>query len=508
MVRSLYSGVSGLTTHQTRMDVIGNNIANVNTYGFKASRVTFRDIFYQTAIGASGGRQTFTGNNASQVGYGVQLGSIDKDMSMSSLQGTNRVFDLAIAGDGFFATATFDNQNVNSNKTAANFMYTRMGNFGVDSFGNLCTSNNVFVMGSRNTLDGLLLNSDDSLKCMNDVDFIDRNDDGVIDSTDMTFRDTLNLNELVATAYNIYTDEFGYLYGYNWDDILGSPAAGDDAATPDDGAVEPFAGVIYDEKKLEADGWLVTKDATTGAITSIARPAAGGTTGGGTTATGNALTLEERKKYVDIQETLKALNYPTSDTDSKAAGAKYRYLVDKTGSRIKKDDGTYPAYSGTDGTGGVYDNFFNAGAIVTGDAYKTAAATAGSEGAIEGTFTFGDCESVAVGRDGIITVSYNSTIKSIGRVNIVVFDNPDGLVEDGQTTFVESVASGRPKYKRTMIDPGVTKTTIESAKLEMSNVNLAQEFSDMIVTQRGFQANARIITTSDSMLEELVNLKR
>lgn len=507
MVRSLYSGVSGLTTHQTRMDVIGNNIANVNTYGFKASRVTFRDIFYQTAIGATGGRQTFTGNNASQVGYGVQLGSIDKDMSMSSLQGTNRVFDMAIAGDGFFAIATFDNQNVNSNKTAANFMYTRMGNFGVDSFGNLCTSNNVFVMGSRNTLNGLLKNGDDSLKSMNDVDFIDRNDDGVINSSDMTFRDTLNLNELVAQAYNIYTDEFGYLYGYDWDSILGSPAAADADTDADDTALAAFDNVIYDTKKLEADGWLVTTDAT-GKVTSIARPAAGGATGGGTTATGNALTLEERKKYVDIQETLKALNYPTSDTDSKAAGAKYRYLVDKTGSRVKKDDGTYPTYSGTDGAGGVYDNFFNAGAIVTGDAYKTAAATAGSEGAIEGTFTFGDCESVAVGKDGIITVSYNSEIKSIGRVNIVVFDNPDGLVEDGDTTFVESVASGQPKYKRAKVDPGVTKTTIESAKLEMSNVNLAQEFSDMIVTQRGFQANARIITTSDSMLEELVNLKR
>lgn len=495
MVRSLYSGVSGLTTHQTRMDVIGNNIANVNTYGFKASRVTFRDIFYQTAIGASGGRQTFTGNNASQVGYGVQLGSIDKDMSMSSLQGTNRVLDMAIAGDGFFAIATFDNQNVNSDKTAANFMYTRMGNFGVDSFGNLCTSNNIFVMGSRNTLDGLLALGDDSLKSMNDVNFIDRDGDGTITSSDMTFRDTLNLNELVAQAYNIYTDEFGYLYGYDWDSILAD--------------TDGFGNVIYDTKKLEADGWLVTTDATAG--TSIQRP--------GGTGTGNALTLEERKKYVDIQETLKALNAPTSATDPKAAGAQYRYLVDKTGTRIKKEDGTYPVYSaggtttttppaGGTTTTAVYDNFFNGANIKTGDDYKAAAATAGAEGGIIDTFTFGDVESIGVGKDGIIQVSYNSEVKSIGRVNIVVFDNPDGLVEDGDTTFVESAASGQPKYKRPKVDPGVTKTTVESAKLEMSNVNLAQEFSDMIVTQRGFQANARIITTSDSMLEELVNLKR
>ena len=102
MVRSLYSGVSGLKSHQTRMDVIGNNIANVNTYGFKASRTSFADIYYQAQRSETGGRATFAGNNSSQVGYGVQVSSIDKDMSMSNFQNTNRTLDLAIAGDGMF----------------------------------------------------------------------------------------------------------------------------------------------------------------------------------------------------------------------------------------------------------------------------------------------------------------------------------------------------------------------------------------------------------------------
>ena len=110
MVRSLYSGVAGLTSHQTKMDVIGNNIANVNTYGFKSSRTSFSDVYYQSVKSATGGTETFAGNNPSTIGYGVQVASIDKDMSQSSFQSTNRKLDLAISGDGFFAVGTFTSQ--------------------------------------------------------------------------------------------------------------------------------------------------------------------------------------------------------------------------------------------------------------------------------------------------------------------------------------------------------------------------------------------------------------
>ena len=485
MMRSLYSGVSGLTTHQTRMDVIGNNIANVNSHGFKASRVTFRDIYYQTAISATSGRATFAGNNAAQVGYGVQLGTIDKDMSVSSFQNTNYVFDLAIAGDGFFATATFDSLNLNSGKTAATVKYTRLGNLGFDSYGNLVTGNNTFVVGSRNTLNGLLNNGDRSLAAMNDVEIIDRNGDGAINASDIAFRNVINLTELMQQAYNVYTDEFGYMYGYDWSAIVqaaGPTATGDGLPSM----------VVYD---LEAYG---------GTAAQLAAEAA----------TNPSILLQ----YLDVQQTVMNFNDAiangfegTTVSANATAVLGQRKYVDKTGEYIldpatDQPLTTYSAnYTALRTAKAAYDTAKTEENLT---ALTNAKAKIATDGGIVGELTFGDAEGVSVGKDGIITVTYNSEMKSLARIELALFDNPNGLVEDGLTTFSESVASGEPKWKRAMVDPGVTTTTIESNKLEMSNVNLAQEFSDMIVTQRGFQANARIITTSDSMLEELVNLKR
>ncbi len=353
MVRSLYSGVSGLTTHQTRMDVIGNNIANVNTYGFKASRVTFRDIYYQTAIGETAGTASFAGNNPSTVGYGVQLGSIDKDMSMSSFQSTNRVLDLAISGDGFFITSTFDGSLINIDEDTGDLdedslevqpkstTYTRMGNLSIDSNGNLVAGANVFVLGTSNNAAGLAAVGDASASVLNNLD--------------------------ITTSGGEANDAGG--------------GAGDDD---------------------EDDG-----------VTSA----------------------DLRAKNIINIETLINKAWPNA------------------GRRL----------------------------------------------------TYADLSAFQIGKDGVITVTYNSEMKALARIELATFDNQEGLIEDGNTSFAESAASGVAKIKKPG-DPGAGYT--QSNKLEMSNVNLAQEFSDMIVTQRGYQANARIITTSDSMLEELVNLKR
>ncbi len=345
MVRSLYSGVSGLTSHQTKMDVIGNNIANVNTYGFKASRVTFRDIYYQTSIGETAGTASFAGNNPSTVGYGVQLGSIDKDMSMSSFQSTNRVLDVAISGDGFFITSQFDGSQMDEDEETGMLTtfdvkpkatsYTRMGNLSIDSNGNLVAGANCFVIGTSNTDEGLELVGDDSAAIL----------------------DQLN----ITTGRNAAGGE-----------VEGDPSASD--------------------------------------ITSA--------------------------------------------------------------------------------------NIINIDALIN---------QAWEEDRGERWLTYADLSAFQIGKDGVITVTYNSEMKAIARIELATFDNQEGLIEDGNTSFVETAASGVAKIKKPG-DPGAGYT--QSNKLEMSNVNLAQEFSDMIVTQRGYQANARIITTSDSMLEELVNLKR
>ena len=217
MVRSLYSGVSGLTSHQTKMDVIGNNIANVNTYGFKSSRASFSDVFYQSVKTAAAGTESFAGNNPSTVGYGTQVASIDRDMSQSSFQSTNRTLDLAISGDGFFATGAFssgaDGGAPDLTASPDSITYTRNGNFGIDSAGNLVSNNNRFILGTRNTEKGLLLNSDLSAQELLKNTLQDNNGDNQINSTDYTFENTINVNDLIADAYGIYTDtDTGYLY--------------------------------------------------------------------------------------------------------------------------------------------------------------------------------------------------------------------------------------------------------------------------------------------------------
>lgn len=486
MVKSLYSGVSGLTTHQTRMDVIGNNIANVNSDGFKASTVTFRDIYYQGYRSATSGRSTFAGNNPSEVGYGVQIGSIDKDMSQSGGRNSNRVFDMMLEGDGFYMTLTFDNLNLNSDKAASTTKYTRLGKFGLDSYGNLAASNNVFVCGSRNTLDGLLAVGDESNRSMHDVQYVDRNDDGRINASDITYRNVLNLNDLMQQAFNCYTDEYGYMYGYDWNAILGGNAGGGTGGGTTTNAFEP----VYDTVKMAADG----VDATDGVPN----------------------TLEDKMKYLDIQQTLTKLNTPTAGTGGAGGtttetipGVQFRYYVDKSGDEIKLPDGSRPDY---EDLYGELKTAADAYAATPNDANEEALIEAkkavGDAGGLVGNLTFGDADSVTVGTDGLITVTYAGDMKALARIDIAMFDNPEGLNQDGDTQFAESAASGEAKLKRAGVDAGATETAVVSGRVEMSNVNLAQEFSDMIVTQRGFQANARIITTSDSMLEELVNLKR
>lgn len=481
MIRSLYSGVAGLTTHQTRMDVIGNNIANVNTYGFKASRTTFRDIYYQTAIGAAAGRVSFGGNNASQVGYGVQLGSIDKDMSQSNGQSTHKVFDLMLDGDGMFMTATYSSLNLTSDSSSTTVRFTRMGKFGLDSFGNLATEPNVLVVGSRNSLAGLHTNGDMSSHYLDNVEMKDRDGDGMISSSDVTFRNVINMNELIQTAYNVFTDDFGYLYGYNWDALLGGDEEGDLAGFE---VTDEESPIVYD--LVLFGGTLEELEAAADA----AEEAGGSRT-------------EFLKQFVDVHDTLENLNKVPEDADDGVPiGAEYRYYCDMQGKEV------YDATATAAKTPIEYAEQYAALVEARGegdDAFTTANTQLGGLGALIGQLTYKEMDGVNISGDGIITVNYNGQMKDLARIEIAVFDNYDGLLEAGNTTFKDSVASGRCGIKK---PSELAETSVVSGYLEASNVNLANEFSDMIVTQRGFQANARIITTSDSMLEELVNLKR
>ena len=156
MLRSMYSGISGLKNFQTKLDVIGNNISNVNTYGFKKGRVVFKDLISQTTSGASGATQTTGGVNAKQVGLGSQIAAIDTIHGTGSLQTTSRTLDLAISGDGFFMVANSNGEVAGATEQTLadgfnNISYTRAGNFYMDADGYLVDSNGMYLVGVRNT---------------------------------------------------------------------------------------------------------------------------------------------------------------------------------------------------------------------------------------------------------------------------------------------------------------------------------------------------------------------
>ena len=310
MNRAMFSGVAGLKAHQTRMDIIGNNIANVNTYGFKAQHAIFSDVFYQTLRGASAGSAATPasatgGIDPSSVGYGSKLVAVRSDMSSSSLQSTGNSLDVAITGEGFLT--------VRQGSGGSTF-YTKAGELGVDTAGNLVDVNGALVCG------------------------------------------------LTATA--------------------------------------------------TAGTWT---------------PA------------------------------------PTADPIT------------------------------------------NANTVNGADPINLISGIEKATGAAANSISMSDLTGISIGADGIVSATYKDKSYQVGKIMLANFQNPTGLQAAGSGYFVSSANSGAAKYSV----PGTDGTgSLQSSTLEMSNVDLASEFADMITTQRGFQANSRIISVSDSMLEELINLKR
>lgn len=489
MVRSLYSGVSGLKSHQTRMDVIGNNIANVNTYGFKASRTAFADIYYQYQRTESGGNASRAGNNSSQVGYGVEVKSIDKNMEISNFQTTSRTFDIAIAGDGFFICGTKDrNQQIDSVR------YTRMGNFGIDSAGNLVNSSNQFILGTvnRSRLDG----GDYSSTYMEDQEPADNPNE----------LDSININDLVWDAFKPECQ-------IDYDDVPSKYKPSDqEGANP-----TLFTGINpYDDTEQIAYDYHLngTPTFTYTTDTDLVNAVADGTQEDATEAISvqqDYIIYSVNGKYVNGQ----GVEYdPDTGHYLDEKGNHYTYTCNNyvENGEIRKehiytlltpqrgDDGKITGYTEEEGA-----RQYTYNAVTKNYESQDARGNTIYADMTDGSLKYADLDAFSIGPEGMLSAQYASQIRTLARIELGLFDNVEGLNEVGGTQFIQTTASGNVKIKR----PGDSGAgTTQSGKLEMSNVNLADEFSDMVVTQRGFQANARIITTSDSMLEELVNLKR
>lgn len=406
MLRSLFSGVSGLKAHQSKMDVIGNNIANVNTYGFKASRTTFRDVYYQTISSASNASGTKGGANATQVGYGTSVGSIDMLNTRSGFASTGLGTDCYIDGEGYFVIKD----------GSGNERLTQVGTFGFDGNGNMVDGNKNFVCGYA-------------------VDKVS----GKV--------------SVGGSTIDFGTGNGELLDGYTVKVVYAKPDQMTDAAA---------------STKIAAD--TAEKSLT---ITYTPAVSGGAVTGDTTLTPANLQTALQNNANWSWTNNGAAAPAPTDFDAAEQAAitvAGTANLTETTGMVAQVAHFDY---------------------------------TKAPEKIIN---SYGELKNLSIGADGIVTgEDTNGKIKVIGQIALANVPNPNALTLEGNSYFKPANNVGTLTYYA----PGSGNLgALKTGGLEMSNVDLANEFSDMIMTQRGFQANSKIITVSDEMLDTLVNLKR
>lgn len=441
MVRAMYSGVSGLRIHQTKMDVIGNNIANVNTAGFKSGRVTFSEIFSQTLQGASAASDKIGGRNPMQVGLGANISSIDTLMTEGAAMRTDNALDMKIEGDGFFVL-----------QSAGGFRFSRAGAFRIDNAGNLVNPEGLNVMGWP------------------------------VDSA------TGNISKGKVSKIQIMKPENMYSKPTMTSDaILTGNLDKDDPNLPHD-----KDGVLMNFNIYDSQGYRYKVSAR---IHEIAPP----TTPPATPVDKYIITVEGIKTEDgrDVNSTLTPTSVSVEFND---AGK-----VDPTTAttfQITAIDST------TNLTAASFENItVDFSQLTLFDGNTTATGRAGDLNGFGAGNKVGSLSAFNIGSDGIILGSYtNGESKKLGQVVIAKFQNPAGLQKVGNNLFQVTNNSG--EFDGIGVDPQADGGRLNGGVLEMSNVDLSREFTDMITTQRGFQANSRIITSTDEMLQELVNLKR
>lgn len=493
MMRSLFSGVSGLKTHQTKMDVIGNNISNVNTVGFKSQSVTFQELLYETTQSASGpnadtGRG---GTNAKQIGLGVTNGAISTAITtQGASQTTGNPFDIRISGKNFFIV----------NDGSSNF-FTRAGAFTVDSAGNLVmTTNGYKVMGWQPDVTDPTIIRQDTVSPIR----ITTAENLTVPPSPTTYamasgiidKDNKTLNSADGAMYNLnFYDNLGYAYIAKFKLEIVNKDTGDysisiadildsngDSIVPDDGTTTINDLVsLYGQENENADG---------------------------TTSPGTELGNRAALKYVPGEGTFVSVGGTHQEIDATGNPE----TVNNITIRLQFNPGfTYPP--GDNGESADLSHFSNVDIdfSTTNNFSNNGTSTFGMDaGDSEGRFAgkmMGNMTGVSITTSGMIYGTYdNGDKKLLGQIATASFSNAAGLAKIGENLYEETLNSG--VFDGIGVDVTADGGSMSTGVLEMSNVDLSTEFTEMITTQRGFQANSRIITTSDSMLEELVNLKR
>lgn len=480
MMRSLFAGVAGLKTHQTRMDVIGNNIANVNTTAYKSQSMVFSDLMYQTTQKASGANaQTGVGGtNARQIGLGSKTSSIKTAIaSQGAAQSTNDPFDIMISGDAFFVVSN----------GSENF-FTRDGSFYIDGKGNLAmTSTGYNVMGWKPDPDNpqnIKRNTVEPLRIMTGTNMTyppaateNATVDGIVDKydTDVNGPDGRIMN------LEIFDNQ-----GYKYTVKLSVHAI--------DGDKGQFF-VRYDGIQ-DANGKYIDKaNFSFGGDVTYERPK-------------KADANTDPDKIDDEGYELDANGDRVMETVTEHDSVNLNY-VEGQGTFQGVGGGTEETVTMTT-TSANFKNItidFSATFNYNKNGTSTIGAYAGTEAGVGEGRKEGQLSGITVQKDGMIYASYdNGQRRLLGQIAVATFANPSGLEKEGDNLYSATMNSGDFDGVGEDITEGGGR--MDSGVLEMSNVDLSQEFTEMITTQRGFQANSRIITVSDTLLEELTNLKR
>lgn len=468
MMRSMFSGVSGLRAHQNKMDVIGNNIANVNTVGFKSSRVTFQEVFTQTIRGASSPDSSTGrgGTNPMQVGLGISVGSIDTMFTRGSLQRTDNPTDLAIEGEGFFIVRGSDTDT---------YKFTRAGNFGLDKQGNLVTASGAKVQG------WMKRKEDSKTEFDTEQELVGIN----------IFEDEFNGNKRVIAASATSRAEFTGNLDASFDhlgDVLGE------------------TGGPYDLGDTSTAGTILGEIASAGVETYKVPYTVYDKLGNDYTV--EITFVKNNVDNSDVNNPLTEWFWYIDGVDTGAQPAQGYLTFDKTG---KVDTAGIGAHSVTPTITFIPDSSTTGTDSFDVNLDFTNITMFKTDGSVKATdvngYPPGEFVTMSIGSDGIITSIYsNGESQSVGQIALAYFENPPGLQKVGGNMFIPTTNSG--DFKKG-VKPGTGSVgTLSPGTLEMSNVDLSREFTEMITTQRGFQANSRIITTSDEMLQELVNIKR
>jgi len=435
MMRSMYSGVSGLRIHQLKMDVIGNNIANVNTVGFKSSRTIFSEVFSQTIQGSSGASENSGGTNPMQIGLGASISSIDVDMTEGAAQRTDNPLDLKVQGDGFFVVS-----DVTGNK------FTRAGAFRIDEAGNLVTPDGKNLMG-----------------------WTPNETSGEIEKTKVKVLQVLNASN--AYVEPSLTENMVFQGNINKNDPQLGTAPG-----------SPFSVSFFDSLGYKYTAQFYIQETAVASEFQFTLPANSITDQDGNPIVNDAVNVTIPFDAATGKVTVPPVFELTGIANSTVVPAE---IFSQFSDPIDVDVSGLTLFNGNTTVEGVSGDVNGLGA--------------GNEA--------GSISGFEIGGDGRILGRYtNGETKLLAQIVVATFQNPAGLQKIGSNLFEVTNNSG--DFDGIGEDITSSGGAFNAGVLEMSNVDLSREFTEMITTQRGFQANSRIITSSDEMLQELVNLKR